>query len=114
MKTYQVINSATGHSAGEFRTKADAQAMADSKNYGEHHTQSFYNVVEVECTTIEVTFPKLHHTFNPMGDIEHYELETFDYPCDPGKRDLNNLYDAYYEALRRGHNPNKNIRFRWK
>ena len=61
---------------------------------------------------IEVTFPKLHQASFLSGGKDHYELETFTYECDPSMSGHDNLNAAYEEAVRRGHNPNKNIRFR--
>lgn len=61
---------------------------------------------------LEVTFPKLHRAPFFSNKRDHYELETFTYDCDAGKSGHENMTAAYEEALRRGHNPNKNIRFR--
>ena len=63
---------------------------------------------------LEVTFPKLHRAPFFFNERNHYEPKTFTYDCDPEneKSGLENMDAAYEEALRRGHNPNKNIRIR--
>lgn len=58
---------------------------------------------------IEVTFYKEVKNF--WGDIR-YEKEQFIHPIDCTKEYCEEVYNAYDEAVRRGHKPTKHIRFR--
>lgn len=53
--------------------------------------------------------------FKPVTDIrlrEHQEKVCFEYQCDDNKSYAENCGDAYSEAVKRGHNPYKQIRFK--
>ena len=59
---------------------------------------------------IEVTFPK---KVSGIGERDRYELTTFVFEADGTKSGWEQSCDAFEEAVRRGHNPNKNIRMHW-
>ena len=60
---------------------------------------------------IEITFQKPTYVGFLVSELR-YELETFTHQCDPSKSEYENLNDAYDIAISKGHQPNKNIR--WK
>ena len=63
---------------------------------------------------IEVTYPKkVVPPFWSREDRERYELETFTIEVDDNKSAWDQSCDAFEEACRRGHNPNKQIRMHW-
>lgn len=59
---------------------------------------------------IEVTFPK---KVSGIGERDRYELTTFTFEADGTKSGWEQSCDAFNEAVKRGHNPNKNIRMHW-
>ncbi len=59
---------------------------------------------------IEVTFPK---KVSYIHERDRYKLETFTFKADASKNMWEQSCDAFEEACRRGHNPNKNIRMHW-
>ena len=59
---------------------------------------------------IEVTFPK---KVSGIGERDRYELEKFVFEADDNKSMSEQGDDAFIEACKRGHNPNKNIRMHW-
>jgi len=62
---------------------------------------------------IIVTFPKgVYSKKSWSSEPIKYELETFEFECDKKLTDYENMLNAYDEAIKRGHNPNKNIK--WK
>ena len=65
-------------------------------------------------TKIEVTFPKkVEPPYWSRDTRERYELETFIFEADASKSMHDQSCDAFEEACRRGHNPNKQIRMHW-
>ena len=59
---------------------------------------------------IEVTFPK---KVSGIGERDRYELETFTCEVDGSKSPWEQSAQAFDEAIKRGHNPRKNIRMHW-
>lgn len=59
---------------------------------------------------IEVTFPK---KVSGIGERDRYELTTFTVEVDGTKSGWEQSCAAFEEAVKRGHNPNKNIRMHW-
>lgn len=59
---------------------------------------------------IEVAYPK---KVSGIGERERYDLETFTIEVDGTKSTWEQSADAFNEALKRGHNPFKNIRMHW-
>lgn len=59
---------------------------------------------------IEVTFPK---KVSGIGERDRYELTTFTVEVDGTKSGWEQSCAAFDEAVKRGHNPRKNIRMHW-